>query len=141
MKVISVMQPFATLLAIGAKKNETRGDGWKIKHTGETGIHASKRFPREYRGLCETEPFKSALSDAGFTADNLPLGKIIAVGNLVEYIDMTEDYIQSVPCPEKEFGWYKEGRKVLRFEGMEMLPEPIPAKGQLGIWNWDGEIK
>lgn len=140
MKVISVIQPFATLLAIGAKKNETRGKGWKYKHLGEVAIHSSKNFPMGYRKLCEKEPFKSVLAAAGYNEDNLPLGKIIAVGDLVKRIEMTPDFIDSLSEQEKAFGWYEPGRVALRFENMRLLPEPIPAKGQLGLWNWESRM-
>lgn len=39
MKVISIMQPWATLIVLGHKKIETRS--WNTKYRGEILIHAS----------------------------------------------------------------------------------------------------
>ena len=45
MKVISVLQPWASLIVMGAKKIETRS--WQTKYTGELLIHASLGKSRE----------------------------------------------------------------------------------------------
>lgn len=42
MKVISIIQPWATLIALGEKKFETRS--WKTKYHGELAIHAIKKI-------------------------------------------------------------------------------------------------
>lgn len=42
MKVISLLQPWATLAVIGQKKIETRS--WSTKYRGPLLIHASKRW-------------------------------------------------------------------------------------------------
>jgi hypothetical protein len=44
MKVISIIQPWATLIAIGEKKFETRS--WSTKYRGELAIHASKKIDK-----------------------------------------------------------------------------------------------
>ncbi len=59
MKALSLTQPWATLVAIGAKRIETRG--WWTAYRGELLIHATKTMPRDCRELCDDEPFKSAL--------------------------------------------------------------------------------
>ncbi len=43
MKAITIWQPWATLLAIGAKKYETRG--WTTKYRGPIAIHAAAKKP------------------------------------------------------------------------------------------------
>jgi hypothetical protein len=44
MKALSVMQPWATLIALGAKHIETRS--WATSHRGQLAIHASSRMNR-----------------------------------------------------------------------------------------------
>jgi hypothetical protein len=65
-KAISIWQPYATLLASGAKKFETRTWAPGSLHMGEPVlIHASKRWAEDERDLCLTDPaFFRALSAA-----------------------------------------------------------------------------
>ena len=62
MKAITLTQPWATLVAMGAKQVETRS--WSTAYRGQIAIHAAKGYPKEARELCETEPFKSILLPA-----------------------------------------------------------------------------
>jgi hypothetical protein len=41
-KCISLWQPWASLVAVGAKRIETRG--WATAYRGRLGIHAAKRW-------------------------------------------------------------------------------------------------
>src|SRR5688572_29785081 len=83
MKVLSLTQPWATLVAIGAKQIETRS--WKTAHRGPLAIHAAKGFPKAAKEICRQQPFNQALLDAGFMwFDQLPVGCIVAVCHLVD---------------------------------------------------------
>jgi hypothetical protein len=75
MKAITIIQPWATLLAIGEKKFETRS--WGTKYRGELAIHASKKTDKV---ICRYEPFHSILAKHGYTAANLPTGVLLAIG-------------------------------------------------------------
>lgn len=59
MKGLTLTQPWATLVAIGAKRVETRS--WSTNYRGPIAIHAAKGFPPEARALCDEEPFRSCL--------------------------------------------------------------------------------
>lgn len=144
MKAITIHQPFATLIAIGEKDNETRG--WATKHRGPLAIHAGKKI---HKDLCELEPFKSVLAKHGYTADNLPTGAIVAICNLTECYEINlarETYASSVSDKgeilqvyegnEFAFGRYEEGRFAWNMKDRQFLESPIPAKGQQGLWNW-----
>jgi activating signal cointegrator 1 len=61
MKALSLWQPWATLVAIGAKRLETRGY-WPYAYRGDLAIHAARRWTQELRALCESEPFRSLLT-------------------------------------------------------------------------------
>ena len=146
MKAITIHQPWATLAAIGEKDNETRG--WATKYRGPLAIHAGKHVDRE---ACEREPIKSTLAEHGYTADNLPTGAIVGYCNLSEcygiHIDHTGDAVLTKDdspawwigsgTNEFHFGWYSDGRFAWHMEDRKFLEEPIPAKGQQGIWNWN----
>jgi activating signal cointegrator 1 len=60
-KALSLHQPWATLIAIGAKRLETRGY-WPYTHRGDLAIHAARRWTRDLRALCEQDPFRRALT-------------------------------------------------------------------------------
>lgn len=51
MKALSLTQPWATLVAIGAKKIETRS--WSTSYRGPVAIHASKGYPGRYAWFLE----------------------------------------------------------------------------------------
>lgn len=60
MKAISLWQPWATLIATGAKQIETRS--WATSYRGPIAIHAAKRKVRkELIELAEWEEYRAAL--------------------------------------------------------------------------------
>jgi activating signal cointegrator 1 len=81
MKGLSLWQPWAQLVAIGAKKIETRS--WGTDYRGPLAIHATKAFPASAKNLCMGTPFMDALMCAGYSGTyELPHGAIVAVANL-----------------------------------------------------------
>ena len=69
----------------------------------------------------------------------LQYGKIICKCNLVDCIYMTEEYILEIKKNSNEYlcGRYEVGRYAWILEEVEILEEPILAKGKLGIWNFE----
>lgn len=61
-KAISLWQPWATLVAVGAKTIETRNR--RTSNSGRIAIHAAGRVSRELNELCTRSPFKEALAVA-----------------------------------------------------------------------------
>ena len=60
MKALSITQPWATLIAIGAKTIETRS--WSTLYRGDLAIHAAKGFPRYARETLFEEAFRVPLA-------------------------------------------------------------------------------
>ncbi|MGW8822244.1 2-oxoglutarate dehydrogenase E1 [Paenibacillus lautus] len=147
MKAITIIQPWATLIAILEKGNETRG--WATKHRGPIAIHAGKKIDRE---ACEAPEIKAALARHGYTADNLPTGAVVAIANMTECWSIGTDYQSGMPLlyngrggqekrvslKEDKFGFYDPGRYAWEVSDVQRLAAPIPAKGQQGLWNWEG---
>ena len=132
-RAISLTQPWATLMAIGAKKIETRD--WKLFHRGWLAIHASKAFPLDCQHLCLGNPFFSWLRYAGFEdASALPRGAVIAVANFTGY-KRTEELLASLSDDEEAFGNYGPDRYGFLTDQVRRLREPIPMKGALKIWK------
>jgi hypothetical protein len=133
-KAISLTQPWATLVAIGAKKIETRS--WDTPYRGPIAIHASRRFPESDQMLCFREPFASALRAAGYVSPKeLPTGSVLAIGQLV---DCTQVFAAAPDFSAQElaFGDFSYGRWLWHLDSVECLPEPVEARGYLGLWEW-----
>ncbi len=150
MKTLSLTQPWATLVAVGAKRIETRS--WGTTYRGPLAIHASKGFPADCKELCQDDPFFTKLIDAGYGrrekgapddnwmevgVERLPRGVVIATCVLSDCRRITE--IRSdLPVPdasvELAFGDYTPGRWAWVLSDIKAI-EPIPAKGRLGLWD------
>jgi hypothetical protein len=179
MKCLSQMQPFASLVALGAKRIETRSRDFTGGYRGPLAIHASKG--KDYMQLCDEEPFRTALAplrkpallpDGGIASGIvLPLGCIVAVGDLVEVKEIIAspqdehgdtvmtvyDHLERLPGwtwtghmnrvrTELAFGDYSPRRYMYMLRNVYALPKPILAKGSLGLWEFDlpdprGEMK
>lgn len=154
MKALSLTQPWASLIAVGAKRVETRS--FRTHYRGPLAIHASKGFPGYAKDLCNAKVFCEALGrthtphvlNNGLAAA-LPTGVIVATCNLVECFPVERllrvgdseivSMFWTVKMSEQEraFGNYEPGRFGWVLSDIVMLPEPIPAKGALGLWDWE----
>ena len=162
MKALTITQPWATLVANGSKRIETRS--FAIKYRGPIAIHAAKGFPGWAKATCEESDFLNALKwphpedgklqmwmDA--IASNLkalPRGEVVATATLVDClpVELIELYsakatinpgaIWRGTLTEKErfFGDYSEGRFGWLLKDIKPIT-PTPAKGALGLWNWE----
>lgn len=131
----SLTQPWATLMAIGAKLNETRSGRGMPNYTGWVAIHAAKNFPPECRDLWEQSPFVDALRAAGYSSwKELPLGSVLAVTRITA-IKATAEIRDSITDTEREFGDYSAGRRAFVTEDLRRLRHPFEARGMLGIWK------
>jgi len=129
-------QPWAQLVAIGAKKIETRS--WNTKYRGPLAIHAAKGFPQWAQDCCYMKFFYPALYRFNPPTD-LPTGVVIATCELVNVVRIEE--LTVLPGnPEWAFGDYRLKRYMWLLENIVPLPAPIPAKGALGLWEVDNEI-
>lgn len=140
MKVISIQQPWATLIMIGAKRIETRS--WATKYRGPILIHASATMPKFNRSLCDVYPFTKYLTGLGSIPTGVILGKVeLKEVYTVEYLTkecLWNDFIYSQH--ERQFGDYTAGRYGWVLSNIEMFNLPIPAKGQLGLWTFPDEF-
>ena len=129
MKVISIQQPFASLIAEGLKEYEFRT--WKPAYRGEILIHACKGISRENR-----EAMKKF---AGYHLE-YPTGCIIARARLTDCVKVDDRLKEELR--EKNFvvysgttehdGWEGYG---FHLEDIEKI-EPVFASGKLGLWNF-----
>lgn len=142
MKALTLIQPWATLIAIGAKRIETRS--WETKHRGWIAITASKRFPRECQIMMDREPFTSALAgpEYPFSSDSrdLPRGAVVCLAHLkncrpMGTCDWPPDWVENLSAQERAFGAYGPGRFGWLFDQVKALKQPVPCKGARGLWD------
>lgn len=136
-RALSLTQPWATLMAIDAKRVETRG--WNTNYRGWVAIHASKGFPMECRNLCYRSPFGLAMANY-VSPEDLPLGQIIAVTEIID--TRRTEYIGTSSLSEQELalGDYSPGRYAIFTRGVRRLKQPITIKGALSIWRLSNPI-
>lgn len=145
MRTLTLTQPWASLVAIGAKRIETRS--WRTDYRGPVAIHAGKGLADmsndEYIRLCFSEPFRSALGPHYETVKDIPRGVIVALARLVDcdhtyyFTDgiMNKEWMEQYER-EREFGNYDKGRFAWLLADVQRLAQPIPARGALGLWDW-----
>jgi hypothetical protein len=125
MKALTLTQPWATLVAIGAKQIETRS--WRTFYRGPLAIHAAKSLPAwQFRDVLEAHGINGFME--------LPLGAVIATCSLVECERITPGNIPA--APEVDFGDYTIGRWAWHLSDVKALIEPVPVRGSLGLWEW-----
>ena len=126
MKVLTIKQPWATLIMQGDKKYEFRS--WQTKYRGEVLIHAGKSVDKEAIKRLEK-----------YLPENLPLGKILGKVRLVDCIKMSPEFkemllkenseIYTKSSFQENYGW--------QVTDIEVFKEPIEAKGRLSLWEYD----
>lgn len=150
------------------KHVETRG--WATSYRGELLIHQAKGLgpvggmaglralinqPIFFETLMRIVPNYNRYCDVDAIIAHLPLGALVARTNLLDcpmigvLPDDTPAYmaydefppvLQAVQEPERSFGLYTVGRRAWLLSNIRALPEPIPCRGALGLWNYEGEL-
>ena len=131
MKAISLWQPWASAMALGFKRNETRG--WATKYRGPLVIHAAKKA--EHWPNMEVQVF---FDDIAFQPIDLPRGCLLCI---VKLIDCQEIFIHNRPTKQEvAFGDYTPGRFMWITEPIHVFETPIPFKGKQGLFDVPDEI-
>ena len=129
MKVLSLTEPYATLIKNGIKTIETRS--WKTSYRGKLYIHASStKIPKEYK---ENKKLMSLVD-----LNELNYGNIICSCELVDCIEMSTEFKEILLKENKDiytdssfkenYGW--------KLENVEVFDKPIETKGKLGLWEY-----
>ena len=156
MKLATLWEPWATLMALDAKRIETRHwytpyRGWLAIHSAKGGLSMADLTDQclethFYPALMKYQPFAeavhSAVSRKGWIRDIFPHGKIVAVVKLYDckmcvdsdqaLIGHSEMRMFPPDEPERSFGNYERGRYGLLTSDVFRLPEPIPFTSRQG---------
>lgn len=132
MKVISLWQPWASLIAAGAKTWETRS--WPTRYRGALAIHATKSVNRQVLDFLESQDsqaLREAMIDRGLYLDALPLGCIVAVCRLTDCIECVAG--EPAPKGQEALGDFSPGRFAWKLEAVKSLMTPVPFTGSQGL--------
>ncbi len=126
MKVITIKQPWATLIVEGYKRFEFRS--WKTNYRGDILIHAGKGIDKE-----AMERLKKYLPD------EIPIGKIIGKATLTDCVPMSKDFADMLSKENNDiYTTHSFSRNYgFKLENVEKLDNPIEIRGQLGLWNYN----
>ena len=130
-KVLSIREPFASLIKNNKKYIETRS--WKTNYRGELYIHAS--ISKMDKSIYKRKELIKLIDN-----DVMNYGYILCKCELVDCVEMTEEYIDKIKKEAYICGEYQVGRYAWILKNIEPLENIIPAKGKLGIWNYCGDI-
>ncbi len=131
MKALSLIQPWATAIMMGNKKIETRS--WKTDYRGRIAIHAGMSFPKYAIEFAQTEVALGRLPR------RIPRGAIIGFVTIIG-MQRTEEAALTITGLERLYGDYSYGRWAWLLADPEVLFEPVPCKGALGLWEVPADI-
>jgi hypothetical protein len=127
-KAISLWQPWASLMACGVKRHETRH--WSTAYRGPIAIHASKTV--DIAGA----PDKLCLDALGpYWSKTVPQGAVVAIGTLAA-VTAAERAADHLTAADLAAGNFTPGRFAWRVEMVRRLQAPIPTIGRQGLFNW-----
>ena len=153
-KALSLWQPWASLIAVGAKHYETRS--WATNHRGPLLICASKGglSNRDLMQLLLEPEFQTALwplvppyadketsllHRAKFIFNSLYFGRAVALVDLVDCQKCGPNAFQfaddrGMVAREKLFGDFSPGRYAWKLENVRHI-EPFPVTGRQGLFE------
>lgn len=130
MRALTLREPWASLVLEGVKTIETRS--WATRYRGELLIHAGcSRVPR---GDAHAAELMALLTGP------LHCGMIVARCELVDCVRIDEDYARELARREPVnyiCGDFTPGRYAWVLGDVRTLERPVPARGRLGLWNWE----
>jgi hypothetical protein len=145
---LSVQQPFASLIAWDEKRWETRG--FQRGYRGQVVICSTVRKSNgQGRTIASVDEclmlpaFQQALAPhivrpAGQNvvyASDLPYGMALCMVDVIGCLPAHKADEMGITEKERSFGDYSLGRYFFMTNNLRRFPEPVPIKGQLGIFE------
>ena len=153
MLALTLHQPWASAIAIGLKRFETRSWAPPFERLSELAVHAGKQKTVDGRRVFER--FAEQFVAAGYSSfASLPFGSVVAVAELASVHETEFLMVHPVgrallqreslsTTVEIALGNFDPGRVAWLLRGVRRLPEPIEARGYQKLWRWDaaGELR
>lgn len=125
MKVLTIKEPWASLIISGYKEYEFRS--WKTNYRGKILIHSGLSLERD-----------NALKFKDYNL-NYGNGEIIVEAILTDCIPVTKEFEDDLYKINPLVYGKSEHTRVYawRLENIVMYEKRIPCRGKLGLWNYD----
>lgn len=124
MKVLTIKEPWASLIVNGYKKYEFRS--WKTNYRGKILIHAGMSIEKDMLGN---------IKDYNIEINK---GAIIGEADLVDCILVNEEFDKELRNIDKiVYGNNHINNYAWKLENIKKYDKPIPIKGKLGLWNYE----
>jgi hypothetical protein len=117
-KALTICQPYASLIADGAKRIENRS--WYTRYRGWLAIHAGKS-----KGYMRGEPIPHGM----------PFGAVVAVAYLSHVFRATEDNLLRCRDLGPAYANHAEGPFCWLLSEVTALQEPLPMRGKRGLYD------
>ena len=129
MKAITIIEPWASMIAHGFKTIETRS--WPTSYRGKIAIHAGKGTPK--KEWMDNVPEMMEMIDG-----DVHPGCIVAYADLVDCKLITEDLVKEIKANHAEYisGFYKPGRYAFVLDNIRPV-DPVEVNGKQRLWNYD----
>jgi hypothetical protein len=146
MKAISLWQPWASAIALGLKKIETRSR--MTLYSGELAICAAKYVSPDTEQIfkvlqardCSLKyTFEQATAQTDPSIEHLPLGCVVAVVNLLEPV--RTEMLNTISPLERMLGDYFYGRYGWILKDIRALREPVPVVGRQFLFNLPADVE
>jgi hypothetical protein len=137
MPVITLWQPWASLIFTGDKKHETRAFPFPAKYAGRrVAIHAAKALPvvipMGLHLLCEHEWGANSA-----WREQAPRGAILGTVRLIHAVSTDHATPDAV---DRVCGDWSLGRFAWLLADKYRLPDPLPVKGKQGWWSIEAAV-
>ena len=130
-KAITLWQPWASFVAIGAKRFETRS--WRTDYRGPIAIHAAQRPMR----AAELNTMAHLVKKANMAWLDFPFGQVVAIGWLKQvYSVETAIRHRHATVQELHLGDWSAGRFAWHIDPIWKLAQPVSARGRQRLWDW-----
>lgn len=133
-----------TATVVGKDKNGRKITEGRETYKTPSGVYEIKDWARLVEKAAEAdgllpllEQIKRHVKEYAWMKNASDINVLILAAELVACHLITEEYLSTLPDTEKALGDYSLGRYAWEMRNIKELPEPIKAKGQQGLWNWE----
>jgi hypothetical protein len=125
MKSLTLRWPWSALIVLGLKPVENRS--WKTPHRGPMALHEALRT-----SPADLERAREIVAD---DEQWEPISRLLEANRAPGCVIGTVELVNVVQCQPSK--WAEPGKWHWVLRDPEPM-EPVPAKGRLGLWEWNG---
>lgn len=131
-RALTIRQPWASLVASGAKTLETRS--WTTRYRGLLVVHAGASRTRD------GEAAQLRMIRAGLVLGHLPRGCALGTVVLEDVFATGPELDAFLPAPERPLGDFSPGRYAWLLADPRPFLDPVPWRGAQGLWRYAGPL-